>query len=159
MLMFPRSPPFLAALTLLAGCSIKQHVLPVDKIDESGQICIVENEAVRPGFARQLLKVLGDRGYVPRMLPQGSDTRSCPTVATYEARWTWDLTIYMAYAKISVYHEGEVAGEAVYDATKGGARLDKFIDAEPKIRELVEQLFPVEGRQTAPPTAGKQSSD
>jgi hypothetical protein len=49
----------------------------------------------------------------------------------------------MSYAKIVVFHEGAQTGEALYDATKGGGRLDKFIDAEPKIRELVEQLFPV----------------
>jgi hypothetical protein len=48
----------------------------------------------------------------------------------------------MSYSKIVVYSNGAKVGEAIYDATRGGGRLDKFIDAEPKIRELVEQLFP-----------------
>ena len=34
-----------------------------------------------------------------------------------------------------------MVGEAVYDATWGGLRLDKFISSETKIRELVNELF------------------
>jgi hypothetical protein len=34
------------------------------------------------------------------------------------------------------------AGNAVYDALPGGANLNKFISADAKIGELVDQLFP-----------------
>jgi len=47
----------------------------------------------------------------------------------------------MKYAEIKVYRNAALAGEAIYDATWGGGRLDKFINAEKKIRELVEALF------------------
>jgi hypothetical protein len=48
----------------------------------------------------------------------------------------------MSYADIRVFMNGRETGSAVYDARSGGGRLDKFIDAEGKIAELVEELFP-----------------
>ena len=33
-------------------------------------------------------------------------------------------------------------GKATYDALMGGGRMDKFIKADEKVRELVNQLFP-----------------
>ena len=53
----------------------------------------------------------------------------------------WDIALYMAYAAIKVYHNGKLDGEAIYDSRSGGGNFSKFIDAEPKIRELVEQLM------------------
>jgi hypothetical protein len=49
--------------------------------------------------------------------------------------------MYMRYAEIKVYRGVALVGLAVYDATWGGGRPDKFINAENKIRELVDQLF------------------
>jgi hypothetical protein len=48
----------------------------------------------------------------------------------------------MAYAEIKVYKSGMPSGEAKYDALGGGANMGKFIDADTKIVELVNQLFP-----------------
>jgi hypothetical protein len=47
----------------------------------------------------------------------------------------------MRYAEIKVYRSAAFVGEAGYDATWDGGRLDKFISAENKIRELVDELF------------------
>lgn len=51
------------------------------------------------------------------------------------------MALYMRYAEIKIYRSAPVVGEAAYDATWGGGRLDKFISAENKIRELVDELF------------------
>jgi hypothetical protein len=127
----------------ISACSIQQQVTPVDRqLLAESEICIIEDPAVRPGFLVEMQKVLRDLGYSAQMLPPDAQLTDCPIVLTYTARWSWDLTIYMSYSKIVVYSSGAKAGEALYDATRGGGRLDKFIDAEPKIRELVEQLFP-----------------
>lgn len=48
----------------------------------------------------------------------------------------------MAYAEIKVYQGGKTIGEAKYDSQRGGANMGKFIDADKKINELVNQLFP-----------------
>jgi hypothetical protein len=40
-----------------------------------------------------------------------------------------------------VFVEGKEAGRAVYDSLSGGANMNKFIRTEPKLAELVDQLF------------------
>lgn len=134
------------AALLLQACTISQNVMPVPAgVVARSEVCIIENPDVRPGFLTEYRRVLTERGYTVKMLPAGASVNDCATVSTYIGRWSWDLTIYMSYARILVFHDSNQSGEAVYDATKGGGRLDKFVDAEPKIRELVEQLFPVKG--------------
>jgi hypothetical protein len=74
--------------------------------------------------------------------------------STYTANWRWDLALYMAFAEIIVYAEGTKVGSAVYDSLHGGANMNKFINAEAKIRELVDELF----RDFAPTTSGSYSN-
>lgn len=134
---------FALAIGAVSACSIQQQVTPVDRqLLAEPEVCIIEDPAVRPGFLVEVHKVLRDLGYSTQMLSPEARLTDCPTVLTYTARWSWDMTIYMSYSKIVVYSNGAKAGEALYDATGGGGRLDKFIDAEPKTRELVEELFP-----------------
>lgn len=125
----------------LFGCTISQHVNPT-ALAPGSEICIIDNPAVREGFLSELQVALRDNGYVYRMLAASASPQDCPIALTYVARWSWDLTIYMSYAKLQVFENGRPAGDALYDSTKGGGNLSKFIDAEPKIRELVDQLFP-----------------
>ncbi len=47
----------------------------------------------------------------------------------------------MSYAEINVFHNGVLDGKAVYDSRSGGGNMSKFIDAEEKIQELVEELM------------------
>lgn len=127
--------------TLLAGCTITQKVNPAS-VASGAEVCIIENPAVREGFLPELQGALRDNGYRYRMLPESAMPQDCPVAMTYVARWSWDLTIYMSYARLQVFQDGRPAGDALYDATGGGGNLGKFIDAEPKIRELVDELFP-----------------
>jgi len=130
----------------LVACTISQNVVPVQSgVAAVASVCIIEDPAVRAGFVEEFRRVLTERAYEVKMLPPGASTTACPIVSTYVARWSWDLTIYLSYARILVFDHGVQAGEAIYDARKGGGRLDKFINAEPKIRELVEELFPPAG--------------
>jgi hypothetical protein len=76
------------------------------------------------------------------VLKPDASANACPLTTTYAARWRGDLALYMAYAKMNVYQDGKVLGKALYDSLRGGGRLDKFISAEEKTRELVNQLFP-----------------
>ena len=85
------------------------------------------------------------------MLPTGTALEACTVTFTYIARWSWDITIYMSYARIKVFINGQLAGQALYDSRRGGGNMDKFIDAEPKIRKLVSELFPA--RSNVPPAA------
>ena len=129
------------AVLVASGCSITQTVDPVGNLATS-EVCIIESPQVREGFLPELKNALQIKNAQVHVLDSGATTSSCPVVLTYIARWKWDLAMYMSYAEINVYRDGQAVGKALYDATSGGGRMDKFIDAEPKIRELVNELFP-----------------
>jgi hypothetical protein len=124
-----------------SGCAIHQKVTPVAGIS-SKSICIVENTAVKSGFLDTYRNSMETKGYKVRTLPEQASLIECPLTSTYAANWRWDLAMYMAYAEIKVYDNGKPIGEATYDARNGGGSFGKFISAETKIKELVNQLFP-----------------
>lgn len=133
----------LLGLTLLAGCSIHQHADPVTLSPElSPTICMIASPGVRAGFTTTYRAALEDKGFTVRELTADSSAVRCPLSTTYTGKWSWDLALYMSYAEIRVFEHGVQVGMAIYDSRSGGGRLDKFIDAESKIRELTVQLFP-----------------
>jgi hypothetical protein len=111
--MHNKSLGVLAITIALTGCSIKQTVNPVESFTEK-EICLIENPNVKAGFI----------------------------TSTYNATWRWDMALYMALADIKVYNNGKPIGEANYDSQSGGANMGKFINADKKIAELVNKLFP-----------------
>lgn len=126
----------------LAGCAINQTVKPVERF-EGTLVCIVVNPAVsQEGFLATYARVLAEKGFTVRQLPPGSAITECPVTLTHTANWRWDLAMYMAFADIKVYNNGQQSGQAVYDALRGGANMNKFIRGEAKITELVNRLFP-----------------
>jgi hypothetical protein len=128
-------------LVVLGGCAINQTVKPVERF-EGKQVCIIENTAVKNGFLETYRRVLTEKGYTVRQLPPSSSISECAITSTYTANWRWDLALYMAFADIKVYSQGQQSGQATYDALHGGANMGKFIKGETKITELVNQLFP-----------------
>ena len=133
---------FVLASIFLAGCAINQTVKPVDRFAGT-QICIVVNPAVsQAGFLTTYVRVLSEKGYTVRQLSPGTAVTECPVTSTYTANWRWDLGLYMAFADIKVFSNGQQSGQAIYDAMSGGANMNKFIRGEAKITELVNQLFP-----------------
>ncbi len=124
----------------LPGCTITQYIEPAE-VTKGSVLCIIENPAVRQGFLNEFQSVLASKGIAHRVVERGTVPDECNWTATYTAKWSWDLALYMSYAEIKVYYNGNLDGEAKYDATRGSGNLNKFIDAEPKIRELVEQLI------------------
>ena len=123
------------------GCAIRQRVEPVPRLD-SREICIVNNPNVREGFLAAYQGALTAKGLRTKLLDQSALPDACPLTSTYTANWRWDLALYMAFADITVYSDGKKVGRAVYDSLGGGGNLGKFINAEEKIKELVEQLLP-----------------
>jgi hypothetical protein len=137
-----RRLPLLACplLALISGCAIHQNVRPVD-VAGDGQVCVIANPQVRPSVMASYKRVLGEKGYAVRELPPSAAVTDCKVTSTYRASWRWDLAMYMHYAEFRVFVDGKERGVAVYDATHGGGNLNKFIDADKKIAELINQLF------------------
>lgn len=128
-------------LLLLGGCAIHQTVRPLDALDDN-QVCIIDNPQVRPSVLASYRQVLTNKGYTVRELPQSAPITACKVTSTYRANWRWDLAMYMHYAEFRVFVDGKEKGVAIYDATHGGANMNKFIDADKKIGQLINQLFP-----------------
>ena len=126
---------------LLSACAIRQNVRPVTELRDA-EICVIANPLVRPAFLKALTHAMEQKGFQVRQLAQDAALNECPLMATYDAHWQWDLAMYMNYAEIKVYQQAKPTGEAKYDSRRGGANMNKFIDADKKVLELVTQLFP-----------------
>lgn len=124
---------------LLSACTIKQTIEPANVASDE-TICIIEDPDVREGFLNELTKVLREKQVRYTVMDKHA-ALDCEWTMTYLGRWTWDMALYMSYAEIKVYQNGRLDGEAIYDSSAGGFNFDKFVDAEPKIRELVEELM------------------
>src|SRR4051812_17813778 len=131
----------IAILLSLSACAIEQTVKPVEAM-QTRDVCVIENPAVRPGFLESYKNAMQSKGYLIRQMPKDTPLTACPVMSTYMANWRWDLAMYMSFAQIRVYRDSNPAGEANYDARNAGGNMGKFIDADKKINELVNQLFP-----------------
>lgn len=134
----------LAALAMVSGCSIKQTVTPAVMSSEiSPEICLIPAEGLREGFNTTYDTQLKKKGFHTRQIPSGSSPSSCRLSTTYIGTWSWDLALYMSYADIRVFEDGKQVGHAEYDSRYGGGRvIDKFVNAEKKITEMTDLLFP-----------------
>lgn len=129
---------------LVSGCAIKQEIKTADSLATvpNKEVCVVKNSSVREGFLDTYRSALTDKKYIVRVLPESATVKDCQVASTYTAKWRWDLALYMAYAEINVFKDGDKVGGAVYDSMRGGANMGKFIDADAKIKELTNQVFP-----------------
>ncbi len=138
--------PFIAVAVVtvaISGCAITQDVTPSALDQRDQELCVVKNsEVVQDGFHDVYVSVLEKKGFKVRTLPDKSPSTSCPLVTTYEAIYRWDLAIYLARVDLRFWADGREAGRAVYDSLSGGANMSKFIKTEPKLTELVDQVFP-----------------
>ena len=131
---------------LISGCTIKREVKPVSNL-MSDKICLIEDTKVREGFLDTYSKVLEDKGYQVDVLSPRSSKTSCKVTSTYTALWSWDLALYMSYAKIKVYENGKLKGSALYDSRSGGGRIfEKFGNGDKMIKSLVDELFPQDAK-------------
>ena len=103
---------------------------------------MISNPAVRPGVIAAYRRVLGEKGYTVRELPQSAAITECKVTSTYTANWRWDMAMYMSYAEFRVFVDGREKGVAIYDSRSGSANPAKFIEGDKKIAELINQLFP-----------------
>lgn len=131
---------------MISGCSIQQEVRPLPSFEEV-EICIIQNPGVKADFVVAYEKALLMKGYSVKILESKSNLKQCIITSTYNAIWKWDLALYMQYAKIKIFRNGKTFGAAIYDATLGGGRPDKFVNAADKINELVDKLFNNNGKK------------
>lgn len=133
----------LGLAVISTACTIHQEVQPLAYNDaQERKVCIVKNPDVREGFVESYQSSLEKKGFAVQTLEPDAALDTCDLTSTYTASWLWDLALYMAYAEIQVYQDAAPVAKAVYDSRSGGSNMNKFINAETKVQELVELLFP-----------------
>jgi hypothetical protein len=130
----------LAVSAGMAGCSITQTVDPIQPAQVS-QVCVLDNKDIfMDGFQPEVLRQI-EAKHIPTKLYTGARPAECSHYVEYTANWQWDMAMYLTYAQFRVYDGRGLAGSALYDARRGGGRLDKFGQTADKIRPLIDQLF------------------
>lgn len=140
------------AAVVMAGCVpvglIDQIVRPVPVSRPEGrEICVIENTAVatKEAFFAAYERALVERGFTVRKLTPNSPASACALTSSYTANFRWDFALYLAYANLKIFRDGQLVGEAMYDAMLAGVTSKKWIRAEEKLRELTNELFPQGG--------------
>ncbi len=128
-----------ASVASLTACAITQKVEP-SRVTAK-EICIIEAPGVKAEFRDAIAANVTRKGYAVRKV-EATTAAGCPATLTYTAHWNWDLALYLTRAEINLFEGGIPAGRASYDSTMGGANMAKFISAEDKVAELVQELFP-----------------
>jgi hypothetical protein len=140
--------PLSVLVLALSGCSITQSIEPIKA--PISQVCVLDNPKVlMDGFQPELQKQIEQKGY-PTKVYTGARPGDCSHHLEYTANWQWDMAMYLTYTEMRVYDHLGLAGQAVYDARRGGGRLDKFGRTAEKIKPLVDELF---GSASAAPIA------
>jgi len=141
--------PLVVSIALLVGtsaCVIRQDTQPVQVTKELGTeiVIIPKTKGVRRGFTKTYREALEDKGFSVLEKKAGTRFSDYPLASTYIAKWSWDVTTYMSYAEIWVYQYGKQIGHVIYKVQGGNFSLrpSKWKNAEPKIHELVDELFP-----------------
>ncbi|WP_316152212.1 Sbal_3080 family lipoprotein [Cupriavidus sp. BIC8F] len=150
---------------LLTGCSTYQAVAPVDRPELSEAynafqqagggprgsygangtlLCVVVNPVAGNDYVEAFRASLELRNFEVRLVRPDASVAACPMVALYSARSAWFWMSYLSSVDITVFHEGDRVGKAIYNANRsaGGLNLSNFVQPSSKLDELVEQLFP-----------------
>jgi hypothetical protein len=138
---------FLMLILFLQGCTISQHVIPVDSTKEISKIYLQKNDKVlMEEFHPELLKQLNELGFETESYSTDLP-KETTYYMTYTANWMWDMAMYLYYFKATVYEQSREAGfskllgEAEYDARMGGGNMNKFGHTSDKIKPLLQELF------------------
>lgn len=101
------------------------------------RICVIENPRVKFDFLDAYRRALLASGYEVQVFPKTPPSSQCPLTTRYVAYWNWDFVMYLEYAELRIYRDGQPVGRAEYKS--GSSRVS---DAEPTLKNLIDQLLP-----------------
>lgn len=125
---------------VLAGCGkihTSHHAAP--GINQAPQICIIEHSKTRESFLHAMESWLDRERISHKRLVSTASVDTCPWVLTYYGRWSWDLAIFLADAKITAWQQGKLAGTVSLKV--GQWDTYKFEDGEVRVHKLMDMLF------------------
>ena len=134
------------ALLVLIACqttSVRPVVMPVaERIEE---VCIERNNSVEVADFLQVMEAGFNRNGVRTRIFDSSPA-PCPVRVTYTATRRWDFVAFLSNARISIYRDHELVGEATYDLPSGafgggGADPGKWRSTAQKIDPPMDQML------------------
>lgn len=144
----------LIALGLLSGCTIVKTATPAPTGTKIGTIYVQRNRNVHmEGLHDEIIAQLRSLGFTAETT-EGARPEKAKHLMTYTANWRWDMAMYLTYFQVTLLEDSQILGRAEYDATRGGARMDKFGKTSEKIRPLLQDLLQNTQKISAPGTMG-----
>ncbi len=131
---------------VLSACSsttlVKPVTAPTVAIDVA---CIERNDDVYVDDLRPAIEAAFLRNGIRTRVFDAAPA-PCPYRVTYSASRRWDLTAFMSEARISLYQDRELMGEAIYSLPSGvfgggGINPDKWRGAAYKIDPLMDKML------------------
>lgn len=128
------------------GMQIVEDVQPVKPMVLE-HLCVKVNTSVKQAFTDGLFDALTSLGLTTQSM-QTAFAGECPYWLGYDAAWD-GFPAYLVMARVEVYRGSTRLGHAFYDASRGGARPDRYGSAVGKVRPLIEGMFHHVQRETA----------
>jgi hypothetical protein len=129
------------SFSMLTGCTAVRvsAVAPENRIEH---ICIEQNpDVIVRDFVSVMQKGFELHGLTSEVV-QTPVPAGCTYSATYTARQTWDLAVYMSEAQISILRDGQWIASANYHLRgKGGLALNKWASTETKMLPVIDSLL------------------
>jgi len=136
------------AIFFISGCAGPKYIASsIDEglVDLEPKIRVIRDEKTRAGFEKAVVKWLDESMMAYELVPSNSEHNPDFLNLEYTGRWSWDLGLFLADAKIKASHKGENVGVVKYQAPNT-LSSSKFGDAEERIGYMMDVLF---GYQTA----------
>jgi hypothetical protein len=133
---------WLIVLSAALGACTSVKVQPVSADNRIDHICIQENPRVQVGdFISVMQEGFQKHGITSQLFKENAPPK-CRYTATYTARRTWDMAMYMPDAQIDILRDGRQIASANYHLKgKGGLALNKWASTRSKILPVIDQLL------------------
>jgi len=126
---------------LLTSCtSVKVH--EVNSSFQVNHVCIQENSKVIVEDFLPVVRRGFERHGITTEIYQGLNSSRCEYYLTYTALKTWDVSMYMHHAELSLFRGHQKIGYAEYHLNgEGGLALNKWASVESKMNPVIDKLL------------------
>ena len=144
-LLLSRLPIWLGLVLALSGCSsVDARVAPGHNLASLKRFFVVTSSSDNHGLDRHIANALQARGLTAETGPLTMMPDDTEAVITYQDRWGWDFSDYLAYLQIDVSAPGK---NETYASVNFSATVPSGKSYQAILQSLVDRLF---GKQAYP---------